>query len=327
MLSVSWIPSEAIQTPTRTVFEWGIFHYDEPPPAVIASPDELEALRAQDRFRFANELRAWVEVDDGRIVDFGQAGGVRIGVTKLKLGGTFSFQNFPLPDIRPEPEVGPGWVRFIQTAGGRTGAPAPRPVTRPPFFRIWAPIVWTTLALTVHADGAIEHEVLGASAFPRHWIYDPGGQLVQKSGLLDFKDWSRHAYGARTPWGAEDSPALLAEAETALERELSAIIMRGAKPRFRKLKQGDVLVEQGEQGNELFLLLDGVLSVEVDGQPLVELGPGAIVGERAILEGGSRTSRLRAVTRSRLAVVPGEGIDRAALVELSTGHRREDPPS
>lgn len=143
---------------------------------------------------------------------------------------------------------------------------------------------------------------------------------------MDFKDWLRHAYGGHTPWGAEDSPALVAEAETALERELSTVIMRGTKPRFRKLKEGDVLVEQGQPGDELFLLLDGVLSVEVDGQPLVELGPGAIVGERAILERGLRTSTLRAVTKSRVAVVSGESIDRAALVEISTGHRREGSP-
>ena len=31
---------------------------------------QLEAaLRDADRFRFANELRAWIEVEDGRIVD------------------------------------------------------------------------------------------------------------------------------------------------------------------------------------------------------------------------------------------------------------------
>ena len=55
-----------------------------------------------------------------------------------------------------------------------------------------------------------------------------------------------------------------------------------------------MLTEQGQQGDEVFLLLDGVLAVEVDGEPLADVGPGAILGERAALEGGARTSTLRA---------------------------------
>jgi hypothetical protein len=32
-----------------------------------------------------------------------------------------------------------------------------------------------------------------------------------------------------------------------------------------------------------------------------------------------------AVTNARVASVPGDALDREALEELSTGHRREDP--
>ncbi len=71
---------------------------------------------------------------------------------------------------------------------------------------------------------------------------------------------------------------------------------------------------------------DGVLSVEVDGESLAEVGPGAILGERAALEGGQRTATLRAVTPCRVAVAPGDAIDRALLVEPSEGHRREEAP-
>ena len=42
----------------------------------------------------------------------------------------------------------------------------------------------------------------------------------------------------------------------------------------------------------MFLLLNGVLVVEVDGEKLAELGPGAVFGERAVLEGGTRTATL-----------------------------------
>jgi len=55
VLSVSWIPSEAIPGPMKVPMELGIGHYDEPLPETV---DDLEALRRDDRFRFANELRA-----------------------------------------------------------------------------------------------------------------------------------------------------------------------------------------------------------------------------------------------------------------------------
>ena len=92
-------------------------------------------------------------------------------------------------------------------------------------------MVWTTLQLTVHADGTSEHHLTGASAFPRHWLYGPDGTLEKKAGLTEFREWYRHAFGKHTPWGDEDSPALVTEVETALERELAGRIMRRrAKP-------------------------------------------------------------------------------------------------
>ena len=97
----------------------------------------------------------------------------------------------------------------------------------------------------------------------------------------------------------------------------------GAKPAIRGLKAGATLTEQGTRGDEMFLLLNGVLSVEVDGEPLADVGPGAIVGERAVLEGGLRTSTLRALTKAKVAVARADQIDREALVEVSSGHRRE----
>jgi hypothetical protein len=65
VISVSWIPSEAVDRPAiRAPFDWGVLHYDEPPPSRI---DDLEVLRRADRFRFANHLRAWIEVDGSDI--------------------------------------------------------------------------------------------------------------------------------------------------------------------------------------------------------------------------------------------------------------------
>lgn len=194
-------------------------------------------------------------------------------------------------------------------------------------MQVAAPLAWTTLALTLHVDGSSSFELVGASPFPRHWVYGADRRLSLKSGLIEFKTWYRHAFGRHTPWGDEDSPALVTEVETALERELSKTVMRaGAKPSLRAVKPGRLLVEQGQAGDDLYLLLDGVLAVEVDGQVLAEVGPGALVGERAILEGGRRTATLRAVTRCRVAIAGADIIDHDALAELSRGHRREEQP-
>ena len=316
--AISWIPSEAIEGMPKLPFELGIGHYDEPPPDQLEARD-LERLRDADRFREANLLEAWIEVEDGKIVGHGQEGGGLVGSTTFRLG----IKDLTIPGVgfevlRPEPEVRGDSVRFVQTVGGRAGFPAPRRVSGRPFFRIHSATAWTTLALTIHADGSSEHEVVGASQFPRHWIYDKDGKLAAKSGTVDFKTWYREAHGENTPWGEEESEALVTAAESALERQLSRELMGGDAPLSRrKLDAGETLVEQGEPGNELYLLLDGVLVAEVDGEEVAEIGPGAILGERALLGEGTRTATLRARTRCRVAAVSADAIDRSRLEEIA----------
>ncbi|MGH3260479.1 MAG: cyclic nucleotide-binding domain-containing protein [Trebonia sp.] len=322
--SISWIPSEAIEGLPRLPFEVGIGHYDEPPPDRLA-PGDLERLRDANRFRKANQLKAWIEVQNGRVVDYRHEGGGLVGSTLFTMGP----EDVVVPGVafdvlRPDPQPSDDAVRFVQTVGGRAGFPAPRRVRGKPYFQIHSATAWTTLALTVRSDGLSEHELVGASAFPRHWIYDDQGRLVQKSGTVDFRTWYKEAHGEHTPWGHEDSEAFVTAAETALERQLSREVMTGeAAPRRRRVAVGETLLDQGEPGEDLFLVLDGLLMLEVDGQEFAELGPGAIVGERAVLEGGRRTSTLRARTPCRVAVFPADQIDRGALEELAVGHRSE----
>jgi hypothetical protein len=320
--SVSWIPSEAVTGMTRLPFDMGAMHYDDPPPDHIV---DLDSLRVADGFRFANRLSAWIEVEDGVITAHGQSGGGLMGSTTVRVGLPVTFAAVGFPDLQPEPVVEGDRVRFKQTAGGRPAIPAPRHVNRPPFVQVKGPTVWTTLELVLGADGSSTFELAGASGFPRHWVYDADGKLAAKAGLADFKDWYRHAFGMHTPWGGEDSEAIMTAVESQLERELSTAIMRGgAKPQIRKVAKGATLVEQGDPGDEVYLLLNGVLSVEVDGRALAELGPGAILGERAVVEHGQRTSTLRALTDCKVAVVRGDQLDRDALSDVSKDHRRED---
>jgi hypothetical protein len=323
--AISWIPSEAIQGLPKLPFELGIGHYDPPPPDRLTEGD-LERLRAEDRFREANLLRAWIDVEDGRIVDCGYSGEAFVGSTTFRVGPkAIVVPGVGFETIQHDPERDESRVRFVQTVGGRAGFPAPRRVSGKPLFRINSATAWTTLALTIHADGSSEHEVVGASPFPRHWIYDDTGQLVQKSGTVDFKTWYRESHGEQTPWGGEDSDALVAAAESALERELSQRLMAGdAKLSRKRLKAGETLVEQGDQGGDLYLLLDGILAVEVDGEPVAELGPGTIAGERALLEGGTRTATLRASSPCNVAVVPADALETGELEAIGAGRRREE---
>jgi hypothetical protein len=325
VLSLSWIPSEAVTGLPKQFFSAGVTHYDEPPPDAITSMSELHRLREAARFRFANHLAAWIDVEDGRVVEAGYCGGGQMGVTTVSLAGrTARFEPVALPDRRDKPVIRDGEARFVQTAGGRAPIPAPRTVRHPPFFQLKPPDVWTTLALTLRADGSSEFEVIGASGFPRHWVYNPAGQLAAKAGLADFKDWYRTSFGKHTPWGDEDSKAYVTAVETALERQLSTTIMRGGtKPQIRTIKKGAKLTEQGAPGDEVYLLLDGVLDVVVDGEPFAEVGPGAILGERAVLERGTRTATLQALTQCRVAVAATDQLDLAALEAISHGHRRE----
>ncbi len=297
--AISWIPSDAIEGMPKLPFELGVARYDEPPPEHLEEGD-LERLRGEDRFREANRLAAWIDVANGSVVSHGYDGTGLVGSTTFGLG----VEDITIPGVvfdvlRPEPEVQEDAVRFVQTVGGRAGFPAPRRVTGKPFVRIHSANAWTTLALTIRADGSSEYQLVGASTFPRHWIYDGDGNLVAKSGTIDFKAWYSGAHGERTPWGDEESDAFVTAAESALEREISRKLMAGKMITERRtLEPDETLVEQGAPGDELYLVLDGVLSVEIAGEAVAEIGPGAIVGERALLEGGIRTATLRAQTRA-----------------------------
>lgn len=326
--SLSWIPSEAVSGVMKATFATGLSHYDAPPPAKLElgeSPVSVAALRDADAFRFGNVLTAWAEFEGGTPVAYGQDGGTMMGATTVRVGPVdATFAAVAMPELRPEPQLGEACVTFTQTTGGRTALPLPRRISRPPFFRLQPPLVWTTLRLTLHADGHSTMELRGASPFPRHWVYDANGELALKAGVADWRAWVGQQSAAATPWGNEDSPVIAAAAETGLERELSGLLMHGAeKPKIRTFDPGEVLAQQGTAGDSLFLILDGVVDISVDGRALGDLGPGAVLGERAILEASTRTASVTAITKVRIAEAPAQSVDIGALRRLAQGHQRE----
>jgi hypothetical protein len=312
--AITWLPFEALDRIPVVPLELAVAHYDEPPPEVLP---ELDELRRRDAFREANELRAWIKVAGDEIVDYGQSGRSMIGDGPELETQQVSFAAVEFPVIQPEPEVGDGWARFTQTVGGRIGLPAPRPVVGRPYFHVGAVSAWTTIEVLLRADGTSETRLVAASPFPRHSLYGSDGRLVDVFGAVEFE------LGDGTPWGDERTPAFATAVESELERRLAMSILRdGVKLVRRRVARGETLVEQGQPGHEVFVLLDGVFDVEIDGVVVAQVGSGAILGERAVLGEGRRTATLRAVRSSRVAVIGAEEISRRRLVEISVSRTR-----
>lgn len=201
--AVSWIPSGSVHGLAKVPFTIGLNHYDVRPPAEL---EDLATWQREDRFREANQLKAWIDVEDGRIVDAGYEGpGGYLGSTAMKMGPTaFTVAGIAEPLIRQVPLVGVRTARFIQTVGGRTGMPFPRRVSKSPYFSWNSSTAWTTLELILHADGRSEGRLLGASPFPCHSIYDANGRMVEESTSTDFDTWFAGCFGRYTPWGGEE---------------------------------------------------------------------------------------------------------------------------
>jgi len=126
-------------------------HYDPPPPLTLA---DVEEMRRRGEFRAANRLRAYIDVDDGRIVGAGYTGRPLMGLTPITVGAL----RIMLPakanrDIQWQPEVRAGEATFVQTAGGRPGFSFLKPTWRWPFLVTKPFTIWTTVRLTIRVDG------------------------------------------------------------------------------------------------------------------------------------------------------------------------------
>lgn len=77
---------------------------------------------------------------------------------------------------------------------------------------------------------------------------------------------------------------------------------------------GTAIVRQGEPGEHFYLVVEGRLAVDVDGQHVRDLGPSASFGEIALLRNVPRTATVRAVDESELVA-----LERRAFLEAVTG--------
>jgi len=81
------------------------------------------------------------------------------------------------------------------------------------------------------------------------------------------------------------------------------------------LPAGRVLMQQGDRGEELFVLMRGAARVERDGRELVGLHASDFFGEIALVDGGPRTATVTLTEDSALLVV-GRGQFQQLLEEF-----------
>lgn len=103
----------------------------------------------------------------------------------------------------------------------------------------------------------------------------------------------------------------MADAKVEALRALS--LFRGLRDRDLKqvakladevdLPAGHVLMREGDRGAETFVIASGEALVERGGRELARLGPGAVVGEMALLAEGPRTATATLTQPSRLFVL------------------------
>lgn len=113
----------------------------------------------------------------------------------------------------------------------------------------------------------------------------------------------------------------------ALNDQDIADLVRGLK--LRRVKAGEALVREGEPGQSLFVLAEGLLDVEAkdprgERRPLARLTPGGLVGEISLLTGSPRTATVIARTDAVLYEIDADAFRpvverRPALAEELAG--------
>ena len=66
---------------------------------------------------------------------------------------------------------------------------------------------------------------------------------------------------------------------------------------------GSTVIDQGQFGREAFVVVSGSLTVKRNGKKVATLGPGAMVGELALLDHGPRTASVITDTDTTLFVI------------------------
>jgi len=81
------------------------------------------------------------------------------------------------------------------------------------------------------------------------------------------------------------------------KKDLALILDQMREERYRA---GEVIVNQGDPGGRLFLVVDGYLRPEVSGTERGQIGPGALIGEISAIDRLPRTATIKAASEVTL---------------------------
>lgn len=131
------------------------------------------------------------------------------------------------------------------------------------------------------------------------------------------------------PRGGKEGNQVPTDERLAVLREVP--LFRGLDPsHLRRLAElaaevhaadGDVLMRQGETGDEFLVVIDGNVLIERKGRRLARLGPGDFLGEIALIDGRPRTATATADGDTRLIVLDHRQFD--ALLDEFPGIGRQ----
>lgn len=155
----------------------------------------------------------------------------------------------------------------------------------------------------------------------RDAVSDPISQVVAKGD-----GWLRTCAASGFPEPvARLDPTLTAEVKTMLPR-IEQILFLQSVPIFRELSgeelhviagiaeavsvpRGQVICQQGDPGDAMFIVLHGSVSIQVAGDEIVTLGPREVVGELAVLDNLPRSADAVAAEDTEVLRIDGQSFD------------------
>lgn len=89
----------------------------------------------------------------------------------------------------------------------------------------------------------------------------------------------------------------------------------------RSYHAGDTVLERGEEGDSLYMIAEGTISLEIQGQELTQLGAGQHFGELALFGRQHRSATARCVTDALLLSIPSDEFERLVEQNAELGRK------
>jgi flavin reductase (DIM6/NTAB) family NADH-FMN oxidoreductase RutF len=177
----------------------------------------------------------------------------------------------------------------------------------PPLYR------FESVHETPLVDGALAHVV--AQVVRSYW----GGD---HSLFLGQVEYARYGEGRPLLFHAgqyERLPLAQVSVLSSLPEDLRATLVANAQE--RTFAAGAPIVAEGDEGDMLFLLLEGSVRVERGGRLVTTLNEGDFFGEVSVLDGGPRSADVIAGSDVRCLTVSREALHRALVEDPETAWR------